>query len=592
MSSETVPVLAPTARGEAFGAALLVVLGIGLRLAFLRIFPTIPVSDFRALIEFGIRLRDGGPAAPGFGWVQFSPGLPLALSVLFRVARSDPVAAARTATAVATGLTGLLPFVLWRPILARRWRLAAGLALAVWPGQVFFSGVVAQENWALLPTVALACLGVRGARDPRLRSRAAAAGLLYAVAGAFRQEMLVVLLPLVLPAAGVWPGWAGARRALGVLAVSAGVPLLLLAAERRAASGRFALTTEHGGLGLLGSVVPGAAADGWIDPKPYVAARQPELLRDRRALRESAAGLALEEWRRRWRYDAFRAGVSSMRLLGDSDAENLFWSVGAAETLPPERRASGNDFVSTWGSLLRLELAVITGLFAAAVLWGARRRDPAVLLLAAAVLLKTAVQAVVSPMGRLMVPAIALEMLAVVLAASSLEASPRRERAGLLGVAAAAAALLLLATPPLRALARQKDESPLPVRRFPLEMAGGGFAECRLESGRLFALEWRRAHLALSPSSPGSGAAARATCELPAGHGPLRLRLEGAPSGLAGTGFERVEADGRELFSRALTGTEGATELEVPLGDARSVTVEVLAARPDPGSIGFEIGAP
>lgn len=588
MSSETAPVLAPTARGEAFGAALIVVLGIGLRLAFLRVFPTIPVSDFRALVEFGLRLRDGGPAAPGFGWVQFNPGLPLVLSVLFRVFRSDPSAAARAATAVATGLTGLLPFVLWRPILALRWRLRAGLALAVWPGGVFFSSVVAQENWALLPAVALACLGVRGARDPGLRAHAAAAGLLYAAAGAFRQEMLLVLLPLVFPAAGVWPRRRGARRALGVLAVSAGVPLLLLAAERRAASGRFALTTEHGGLGLLGSVVPGAAADAWIDPKPYVAARRPELLRDRRALRESSAGLALEDWRRRWRYDAFRAGVSSMRLLLDSDAENLFWSVGAVETLPPERRAAGGAFVSMGAPLLRLELAAITGLFAAAALWGARRRDPAILLLAAAVLLKVAVQAVVSPMGRLMVPAIALEILAVVLAASSLEGSPRRERARFLGVAVAAAASLLLATPPLRALARRKDEAPPPVRRFPLEIAGGGFAECRLESGRLSALEWRRAHLALAPSS--RGASARVTCELPPEHGPLRLRLQGALPGSAGGGVERVEADGRELLSRAVTGAE--SELDVPLGDARSVTVEALAARPDPGSIWFEIGAP
>jgi hypothetical protein len=589
MSSETVPARAPAARGEASGAALLVVLGIGLRLAFLRVFPTVPVSDFRALIEFGIRLRDLGPAAPGFGWVQFNPGLPLALSVLFRVFPSDPAASARAATAIVTGLTGLLPFVLWRPILAIRWRLAAGLALAVWPGQVFFSGVVAQENWALLPTVALACLGVRGARDPRLRSHAAAAGLLYAAAGAFRQEQLVVLLPLVFPAAGVWPRRAGARRALGVLAVSAGVPLLLLAAERRAASGRFALTTEHGGLGLLGSVVPGAAADAWIDPKPYVAARRPELLRDRRALRESAAGLAFEEWRRRWRYNALRAGVSSMRLLGDSDAENLFWSVGAAEALPPERRAAGDALVSTWAPLLRLELASITGLLSAAVLWGARRRDPAILLLAAAVLLKVAVQAVVSPMGRLMVPAVAIELLAVVLAASSLERSSRRERAGLLGVAVASAALLLLATPPLRALARRKDEGPPPVRRFPLEMAGGGFAECRLESGRLSALEWRRAHLALAPSGAPSGASTRVTCELPAGHGPLRLSLGGAPSGSA---VERVEADGRELLSRAITGTDRATALEVPIGNARSVAVEVLAAAPDAAPVWFEIGVP
>jgi hypothetical protein len=589
------------ARGEAFGAALVVALGVGLRLAFVHAFPTIPVSDFRVIIDFGLRLRDHGPAAPGFGWVQFNPGLPLVLSVLFRLFPSDPESTARAATAVVTGLTGIIPFVLWRPSLALRWRLLAGLALALWPGQIFFSGVVAQENWALLPAVALACLGVRGVRIPHLRPRPVAAGLLYAAACAIRQELLIVLLPLVFPAAGVWPRRTGALRPLLLLAVSAGVPLLLLAAERRAASGRFALTTEHGGVGLLGTVAPGAAADGWIDPKPYVAARRPELLRDRKALWDSATGLALEEWRRRWRYNVFRGAVSSMRLLGDSDAENLFWSVGATEVLPAERRGSGDAFASRWAPLLRIELASITGLFAAAILLGARRRDPAILLLAAAVLLKVAVQAVISPIGRLMVPAIALELLAVALAASSLGHSTRRERARFLGVAAAVAAFLLLATPPLRALARRKDEAPLPVRRFPLAMAGGGVAECRVDSGRIVALEWRRGHLALASTSPSTGESARVTCELPAAHGPLRLKLEPAlaPSGSADHVVERVEADGHELLSHDFTAAQGAGLLDLPLGDARSVSVEILVLRMDPGSpccavssVGFEIGAP
>jgi hypothetical protein len=454
------------AREEVFGAALVLALGLGLRLAFIRAFPTIPVSDFRVLIAFGTRLRDQGLTAPGYGWVQFNSGLPLVLSVLFRIFPSDPEGAARAATAVVTGLTGLAPFFLWRRVLAFRWRLLAGLALALWPGQIFFSGVVAQENWALLPAVALACLGVRGARAPDLRPNPVAAGLLYAAACAIRQELLVVLLPVVLPAAGLWPRQPRTLRPLLLLGVSAGVPLFLLAAERHAASGRFSLTTEHGGLGLLGSVVPGAAADGWIDPKPFVAAHRPELLRDRKALRESATGLALQEWRRRWRYNVFRAAVSSIRLLGQSDAENLFWSVGAAEALPAGRRASGDAFGSRWGPLLRIELASITGLFAAAALLGARRRDPAILLLAAAVFLKVAVQAVFSPMGRLMVPAIALELLAVALAASSLEHSTWRDRARLLCVAAAVAVFLLLATGPLRALARRKDEAPLQVNWF------------------------------------------------------------------------------------------------------------------------------
>ena len=125
-------------RREAAAAALLALIGVGLRLAFARAFPTIPFSDFHALIAFGARLRDDGLTAPGWGWVQFNPGLPLLLSLLLRVFPSNPDVAARTATAVLTGLAGLVPFLLWRPFLSFRSRLLAGLLLALWPGQVFF----------------------------------------------------------------------------------------------------------------------------------------------------------------------------------------------------------------------------------------------------------------------------------------------------------------------------------------------------------------------------------------------------------------------------------------------------------------------
>jgi hypothetical protein len=594
-----------------WGAALLVVLGVGLRLAFVRAFPSIPFSDFHAIVAFGERLRDQGLTAPGWGWVQFNPGLPLILSVLLRARPADPAAAARTATAVATGLTGLAPFLVWRGVLGFRWRLFAGLLLALWPGQVFFSGVVAQENWAMAPAVALACLAVRGVRRPDRRAFPILAGLLYAAACAIRQELLVVLLPFLPFAAGAWPRRTGAVRRLALLAIAAGVPLLLLAAERRAASGRFALTTEHGGLGILGSIAPGAAADGWIDPTAYIAARRPDLLRDLKGMRQAATGLAIEEWERRYRYHLFRSAVGGMRLSTDSDAEDLFWSVGAADALPPDRRAAGEAFAARWLRPLRVELAVITGLFLAAVVAGARRRDIpcvegaprrdyAILLLAAAVLLKLAIQVLVSPMGRLMVPAVALELLAIALAAA-LPAGSRAERIGLLALAAAVAAVLLAATPPLRALARRKDEAPLPIRSFPLALSGGGFADCSVESGRIAALDWGHARLALDASSPPPGASARVACELPATSAPLRLRLEDpyAASGYTGRVVERVTVDGAERLRHDIGGPEGATWLEVPLAGARRVTFEILAVNPDPGwawgaasAAAFEIGRP
>jgi hypothetical protein len=98
-----------------------------------------------------------------------------------------------------------------------------------------------------------------------------------------------------------------------------------------------------------------------------------------------------------------------------------------------------------------------------------------------------------------------------------------------------------------------------------------------------------------------TGESARVTCDLPATHGPLRLKLEAvdAPSGYAGDVVERVEADGRELLSHDLAGPQDARSLEVPLGDARSVAVEILVLRMVAGSpccavssVGFQIATP
>jgi hypothetical protein len=573
-----------TPRREILAALALVALGVGLRLSFALAYPVEPFSDFRALVDFALRLRDQGLSAPGWGWVQFSPGLPLILSVLFRWAPADPAAVARLATAIATGLTPLLPFLIWRPVLAFRWRMLAALLLAVWPGQVFFSGVVAQENWSLPFAVALACLAVRALRAGGQTGFPVAAGLLLFASAALRQEMLVVLIPLALPAAG-------ARRARSALifVLAAGIPLAGLAVWRHAATGRFALTSEHGGLGLLGSAVPGAAAAGWVDPTPYVLSIDPDLVKDGGRLRSEAYRLAAEEWKRRYRFHAFRVGVALLRLSAWSDADNLAWSVGSPEALPPGLAERGAALAARWIPRLRWELALIQGLALVALAVGIRRRDPAILALLAAVALKFAIQALVSPLGRLMLPAIALELLAIALAAAEIHGS--RARAAALAVAAAAAAALFLAVPPLRALAIRKDEAPARVARFPLALPGGGFADCTMESGRLVYLWWNRVRLAIESDSPVAGDAARATCRLPAAakSARLRLRIEDpyAAGGFPGRILERALWDGREVFRHDIAAEPGAGWAEVSLArspDSPSLlTLEILAENPDPG---------
>jgi hypothetical protein len=574
-----------------WGAACLAFLGVGCRVAFTLRFPTEPFSDFNALVRFALQFRDHGLFVPGWHWVQFNPGLPLVLSLLYRLF-PDPAATAivaRTATAIATGLLPLIPFFLWRGVFAYRWRLLAGLLLGLWPGQVFFSGVVAQENWVLLPSVALACLTVRTLRDPRDEGHPIAAGLLLAVAVVIRQEMLVVLLPVAIAGAGLTR-----RRSLrGALLLlgAAGLPLLAFAAQRAAASGRFAITTEHGGLGLLGSMVPGSGAGGWVDPTVYVASVNPALVKDLKAMREASYGLAWREFKRRYRFHVFRMAVAALRLSVESDAEDLYWSIGAPEALPQDLRARGERWAARWAPRMRVELALIQGLFVAAVLVGIWRRDAAILVLLSAVLLKFAIQALVSAMGRLMVPAIALELLVVAVAASHLADLTRRERIGAGALGAVVAGALLGLTPPLERLVARKDEQPPLVRHFPLAIVGGGWIDCEMRSGQLVGLEFNRARIGLRRADPLPGETARAVCRVPSGSAgeSLRLRIEDPyeRGGMPDRIVERVEIDGREAFRHDVAREPGAGWFEVDLprapGGSLEVAVELIAVRPDAG---------
>src|SRR6185369_8277893 len=209
-------------------------------------YPTIPFSDFAALVAFGRFLRLYGIFANEAFCEYFNPGMPLVLSVLFRIVPGDPGTVARWATAIVCGLVPVVPFLIWRGVLPFWVRVLAGAMLGLWPGQIVFSGVVAQDNWILLPTVGLAALAVRtlmvqraaksaerslGAADRSVCATSSgengwpiAAGLLLAGGAIIRQEMLVVLLPLFLAAAGVVTLRAGWRRVTAA-ALAAGLPL-------------------------------------------------------------------------------------------------------------------------------------------------------------------------------------------------------------------------------------------------------------------------------------------------------------------------------------------------------------------------------
>ena len=62
---------------EWMAGLFLLALGVGTRLVFATLYPTIPFWDFLQMVHFGVVLRDHGPFAPGWYWGQFNPGLPV-----------------------------------------------------------------------------------------------------------------------------------------------------------------------------------------------------------------------------------------------------------------------------------------------------------------------------------------------------------------------------------------------------------------------------------------------------------------------------------------------------------------------------------
>lgn len=598
---------------ERLGLVLLLVLGLAPRLVVTSSFPTIPFSDFRGLVDFGLGIRDHGLTYHSVGWEFLNPGLPLILSVLFRLApRVSPDVVARLATVMATGLLPILPFLIWRGALPFRVRVLAGAGLALWPGQILFTGTVAQDNWVLLPTVALGALAVRSlvAREP---APVLFAGLLYGAGVAMRQEMLVVLLPLLLGATLVETSGAGHRlaqpvggpppgtlvpfragwRRVAAVTLAAGTPLVLLAAYRDASTGRFALSSEEAGVAILSSYIPGANAAAYAEPYAFVASVRPDLLRDHKSFFPYATRLALQEALRRPAFHTVRivSWVGTFLVTGES--KSLYWSLGD-EAMPEALRSRATALSIFMARPLRLELAAIQGLFLAAVLIAIRRRNWAILVLASAVLLKYGLHAVTAAQGRYFYPATALEILGIAVAAHEVRAlwtGPGRWwllREFAVGLAFSVC--LLQFAPRLAAFVQSRDVDQQRTYHFQL----GGALNCTVEQGSLFLLDFPwSATLRTFRADPAPGDAATAVCEL-TGSGPprpviLQVFDPYEPGGLPGRMIQRVELDGVEVYSHDIARSPGTGWGNIPLGDVgtgtkRKVTIEVKAIHPDPGA--------
>jgi hypothetical protein len=571
---------------------LLLFVGVGTRVGFALAYPTRPFFDFLQVVHFGTLLRDQGLFARGWYWSQFNPGLPVILAVLFRIFPGDPVAVARMATAVATGLCPILPFLLWRSVLGPRWRRLAGLLLAAWPGQIFFSGAVALDNWVLLPAVALACLAVRRLLDPTERVYPFVGGVLYAAALAIRQEMALVLLPAALAAVAVPRLTRKSLRNVAVLGVIAGLTFLAIGAQRSAATGHFKIGSEHGALGLFGTFVPGASIDGWSDARAYAAALDPSVV-DGSLFGSQPAMLRLtwSEARRRPAFHLLRIAAWVPRLALNADADNLVWSVGAPRAQPADRRDRAAKFRDRWDPILRAELALTQGLFVATFVLGVRRRSLPILTLALSVVLKFLIHAIISPVGRLAVPAIALELLAIPLGLALLAPRPRFERLRFAALAGSTAILLLAGTPALADFVMRHDSPVLPgIRGFALQAGQDCEVRCKLASGAITGLTPAWVRLQVRDEEAAAPEAARLPCAIPVLAAGESLILElfaltPAPAS-PDAAVTRVLLDGREAPAEAFSAGSSPGSRAVRIFGSTpphisNVTVELAA--PDRG---------
>ncbi|HEX2642251.1 MAG TPA: hypothetical protein VHU81_04610, partial [Thermoanaerobaculia bacterium] len=561
---------------------LLLAAGVGARLLFVAVFPTAPVSDFRGIIDFALDLRDKSLFVPGYYWDVFNLGPPLVLSVILRVFPADPESTARLATAVWCGLMPLFPYLLWRGILPLWVRVTTGALLALWPGQVFFSGVVAQDNWGLVPAVAMGCLAVRALLDPdpHRPGYPLAAGLLYAFCVAMRQEMLGALLPLLVAAGGFTrrAGWRPAR--IAACALGVGLPFLALCAQRQKVTGHFALSSGHAGFTLLGTVVPGATAVDWKDPVSYIASVEPGLVRDRHRMFQEAGRLGIAEVRRRPGFQALRVAAMLARSPFASDPELLYWSLVAPDTLPAPLQARGQAFAFRAMPLLKIEMLGIQIAFLTALGMGLARRNPAILFLAAAALLKVGLHSVLVFQARFFMPATGLELVAVGVGFWEIARSSRgsRQPAGILAGAALLAVGLVTVAPKLHDRVRSLDpDDEQRTYRFTLtSYQTPGALDCVVRRGRLTALGDTEATLETLRTRPVPGERAAAECVLRAGGAaggalpPIPLAVEVLdgyePGGQARQMFQRVEIDGREVWRHDLAATPGTGWQAAPAG--------------------------
>jgi hypothetical protein len=557
--------------------------------------PTPLISDFLGIVTFASDMAEKGPFAPGWYWTLFSAGTPTLLSVPLALSGADDALVARLATAAVVSLLPVVPLVVLRGVLPLWSRLLVAGILMLLPSHIVFSGVVAQDNWVQLPSLALACLAVRNAYGEG-RGYPVWSAILWCLALYVRQEMLVVLLPLAVLAA--WP--ISSNRGLRSFVAFAGIALALMlgvAGQRQAATGDFSLASRHGGVSMLGSYIPGAGFS-WIPYDDYIKRHAPELVGDAEGIRKQAGRLALEEVRQRPFFHLVRRMGAVADTLTARDGSLQYWAFGADAGAGPGRSANEAAFAAHLAAVFARPVLYSTillhALFLGAAYIGLRTRDRALIAITLVVLLKVGIHFVVAVQARFFLMVFVLEALAIGLAAVRLyQGRPMLRSAGLVVLAGLVLlAVVVAGLGRLNAWVVNQDRlwEQAAAHDYRARLAQGS-ADCQLSGGRILSSGPSGITFAVEHPDPEPGEFAELRCLLsPVGKGgDMVLEVEDgyAPGGFPDRMIQFVEVEGEivrrhDVANRAWSGW-WQQRIPVVAGSSRDVRVRVEGLRPDKG---------
>lgn len=317
---------------EPIGLFIVLIFGLGIRIWFIIQHPIEQTSDFANLLNFA-QILQKNLFAPSEWWHYFVPGMPMLLAgALSLFPFTNPNSVALWETAIFTGLVPLAPYLIWKKVFPWEIRVLSSVLLGACFPQLFFSNILAQDNWVLLPAIMLASLSVRTLIMPGQRFPILAA-CTYAIAVSIRQDMLIILLPVFLSAT---IGQLVEVQKIRVAILKSATVLVIifgfLIVQRGIASGRYTLSSEHLGLTLVGAYAPGAGV-GWVLPWEFISREHPEPIPDDQ-IEQVAKDLAYQEFLKRPGFHFVRMAASVYHYLTNGESL-LWWSLpNAASSIP------------------------------------------------------------------------------------------------------------------------------------------------------------------------------------------------------------------------------------------------------------------